>query len=79
MSKTLIDQFLKEDFSESNGKQILKDCDDLIGKDISREYTFNRFNLKIDFENNKVILDDDLNMDEDDARTPPPQYEHCGP
>ena len=65
MHKSLIDQFLEEDFNESNNNQLFKDCNDLITQDIQREYTFNRFNLKINFGNNEVILDDDLNMEND--------------
>lgn len=64
MRMSLIEQFIKEDFSESANNEILKECESLIGKDISREYTFNRFNLKIDFGSNKVVLDDDLDCDE---------------
>ena len=64
MPTRLLGEFLTQDCDAASRERLLAE----IGKhgvrkvDVRREYTFNRFTLKLDFQKQEVILEDELDV-----------------
>lgn len=57
----LLKEFLEEDCDALTAKRLLEQIREHEGSDVCRDHTFNRFNLCLDFAENKVRIEDDLN------------------
>lgn len=63
--KPLLDAFLSEDCDPDFATEILAEIADCEGKDVLRSYTSNRFNLYLNFESNRVLIEDDIGFAEE--------------
>lgn len=57
----LLREFLDEDCDAPTTQRLLEKIREHEGSNISRDYTFNRFNLCLDFSEKRVRIEDDLN------------------
>lgn len=62
--ETLLSQFVGEEFSKAAFAKLLADMQECSGTQNRRSYTFNRFNIHLDFESEIALIEDDLNPDE---------------
>jgi hypothetical protein len=62
MNKKLLDEFLSEDADAYSRQRLFEAIREqrTSGAPIVREYTFNRFNVTLDFGTKEVTLEDDL-------------------
>lgn len=58
--RTLLDSFLIEECIPSIREMLLAQIRDCRGTSVVRAHTFNRFNLRLDFESGSVLIEDDL-------------------
>ena len=69
MNKSLLEQFLEQECDQELITMLINDIDEKAApadSTLYKEYTFNRFNLAIEFKNRKVVLEDDLCLDDVD-------------
>ena len=48
-----------------------------MGTDVIEEFTFNRFNIRLDFGTNQVVIDDELNPADGECILPMKQFVEC--
>lgn len=67
----LLQQFFSEDCDLDVRKLLLDAMAQFVsgGEDVIREFTFNRFNIKLDFGASEVMLEDDLDPSSEGQQT----------
>lgn len=60
MNPIIIDEFFAEDCDLSIRQMLIQTIENCSGQNVIREYTFNRFNVRISFKNNMVMVEDEL-------------------
>ena len=70
MSEELLKLFLEEDCDLHAQSILLAAIRAKKGTDGIQDFTFNRFNVRLDFANGEAVLDDDLNPDYGEHRLP---------
>lgn len=66
MNDRLLEEFIDEECNESIYRMLISEIEQLEKENVVKlkEYTFNRFNLYLDFENGSVRIEDELNVEE---------------
>jgi hypothetical protein len=62
MIRELVTEFLAQECSLSVRHNLLEEIIRHRGRPVVRDHTFNRFNVRVDFENDRVVIDDDLDI-----------------
>lgn len=62
MTRELVTEFLVQECSLSVRRNLLEEIIRHRGRPVVRHHTFNRFNVRLDFENDRVVIDDDLDI-----------------
>ncbi|MBW1650880.1 MAG: hypothetical protein JRJ44_09470 [Deltaproteobacteria bacterium] len=65
MNPTIVDEFFTEDCNLSIQQMLIEAIKNYLGQSVVREYTFNRFNVRIFFKDNKVLIEDELMISEE--------------
>jgi hypothetical protein len=68
MNEDLLKLFLDQDCDQHVQSAILETIKTKTGTDGIEDFTFNRFNVHLDFANDQAAIDDDLNPDYDECR-----------
>jgi len=68
MSEDLLKLFLDEDCDQHAQSVLLETIKTKRGTDGIEDFTFNRFNVRLDFANDQAAIDDDLNPDYGERR-----------
>jgi|UniRef100_UPI00378377CB hypothetical protein len=70
MNDELLELFIKEDCDQHAQSVLLSAIKEKTGTDGIEDFTFNRFNIRLDFGTNQVVIDDDLNPSDGECRLP---------
>jgi len=68
MNDELLELFITEDCDQHAKSILLASIKAKTGTDGIEDFTFNRFNVRLDFSANQVLIDDDLNPDDGECR-----------
>jgi len=75
MKHNIVALFLKDECDQHVRSVLLRALQARRGSDSVEDFTFNRFNVRLDFSNNEVIVDDELNPDYGECRLPIDDFE----
>jgi len=70
MNEELLELFLKEDCDQHAQTVLLTAIRAKGGTAVVEDFTFNRFNVRLDFIANEAVIDDDLNPADGECRLP---------
>jgi hypothetical protein len=70
MNDELLEMFIEEDCDQHAKSVLLASIGAKTGTDGKEDFTFNRFNVRLNFGDSEAIIDDDLNPDEGEYRLP---------
>ena len=70
MNEELLELFIKEDCDQHARAVLLASIKAKTGTGGVDDFTFNRFNVRLDFGNKEAVVDDDLNPAEGECRLP---------
>jgi hypothetical protein len=77
MNEELFELFLKEDCDQHAQAVLLASIQARIGTSAVEDFTFNRFNICLDFGKNEAVIDDDLNPGDGECRLPIERFANC--
>jgi hypothetical protein len=70
MKNELMELFIKEDCDRHAQTVLLSAIKAKSGTEAVEDFTFNRFNVRLDFSANEAVVDDDLNPADGECRLP---------
>lgn len=70
MNEELLEVFLKEDCDKHAQSVLLTAIRAKGGTAVVEDFTFNRFNVRLDFSADEAVVDDDLNPADGECRLP---------
>jgi hypothetical protein len=65
MSRELMNEFFAEDCDAAVRQELVGEINRSVSTDVTREYTFNRFNLRMNFRDGTVLIGDELNVSDE--------------
>lgn len=77
MNEELLKLFIKEDCDQHAQSVLLSAVKSKTGTDVIEEFTFNRFNVRLDFGTNQAVIDDELNPADGECSLPIEQFVDC--
>jgi len=77
MNDELLELFIKEDCDQHAQAVLLTSIRAKTGTDGTEDFTFNRFNVRLDFGNKEAVIDDDLNPVDGECRIPIERFVTC--
>ena len=76
MNDQLLKLFIKEDCDQHAQAVLLASIRAKTGTDGTEDFTFNRFNVRLDF-SSEAVIDDDLNPGDGECRIPIQRFATC--
>jgi hypothetical protein len=70
MNDELLEMFIEEDCDQHAKSVLLASIRAKAGTNGKEDFTFNRFNVRLDFGASEAVIDDDLNPDDGECRLP---------
>lgn len=77
MNDQLLKLFIKEDCDQHAQAVLLASIRAKTGTDGTEDFTFNRFNVRLDFSSEEAVIDDDLNPGDGECRIPIQRFATC--
>ena len=77
MTDQLVKPFIKEDCAQHAQAVLLASIRAKTGTDGTEDFTFNRFNVRLDFSSEEAVIDDDLNPGDGECRIPIQRFATC--
>lgn len=68
MNNELLEMFMQEDCDQHAKSVLLASISAKTGTDGREDFTFNRFNVRLDFSTSEAVIDDDLNPSDGECR-----------
>jgi len=77
MNDEILELFIKEDCDQHAQAVLLASIKAKTGSDGIEDFTFNRFNVRLDFSNSQAVIDDDINPSDGECRLPLDRFAAC--
>ena len=77
MNDKLLEVFLKEDCDSHAQSVLLTSIRAKTGTDGIEDFTFNRFNIRLNFGTNQAVIDDELNPADSECSLPIKRFVAC--